>query len=102
MSKYTVAFLVPFLVVSITACGASFKKQVLNSVVDVALAACVAENSSEDMSLIKQVCGFGNDMEPVIRRLIEASKAGAEKASARAAAKMSVDAGVVDAGKDAK
>lgn len=82
-------------------CSAATNKKVVRGVVDLALVLCIAEHPGEDMPKLKAICGFADDVEPIVKDLTAAQRRGEEAAKAKAA-QGAGDAGVVDAGKDAK
>jgi len=64
-------------------------KDIAHAVIDVALAACVAEHPDKSEPELRAVCNYGADLAPVVHELIGAQKKGAAKA------------GVMNCGQDA-
>ncbi len=57
-------------------------KAVSRAVIDVALAECAAENLDRAPEDLKTVCGFADDLLPIVRQLLAAQRRGAVKIGA--------------------
>lgn len=75
-------------------CSADANKRVVDALVQKALAECIAENAHLGEVELQKVCGFANDLWPVVRDLVMAQKRGLAKAAAAR------DAGPADAAKE--
>lgn len=75
-------------------CSAGANKQVVDALVQKALAECIAENAHLGDVELQKACGFASDLWPVVRDLVMAQKRGLAKAASMR------DAGSVDACKE--
>lgn len=80
------------------ACSPAINKQIAKSVIDIALAACIAENPGNDMETLKALCHYTDELAPTVKDILEAQKKGSLKLAA--AKKSDCKTEVKDAGKD--
>lgn len=64
------------------ACSPGVTKAVVKSVIDVALAACIAENPGADEKELKAACQYADELAPAVKDLMAAQKKGAVKVAA--------------------
>jgi hypothetical protein len=87
MQKFTGLLLV---VLGFCQCTPRMGKDIAHAVIDLALAACVAENPGRSEPELKGICHYADELAPVVHDLIGAQQRGSAKA---AAAVCSPDAG---------
>lgn len=61
------------------ACSPTLEKQIVKSAIDVALAACIAENPGNDMKALQEICHFTDELAPAVEELLAAQKRGMNK-----------------------
>ena len=88
--KVVMALCALFLVYS--ACTPRMTKDIAHAAIDLALAACVAENPGKEEPELRSICHYADDLAPVVHELIGAQKKGMSKAGA------SAECGKADAG----
>lgn len=65
---------------SLAGCNA-FQKQIARSVIDVGLAACLAEHADvDDESALREICKWADDIAPLVKDLLLARRRGMAKA----------------------
>jgi hypothetical protein len=62
------------------ACTPRMGRDIAHAVIDLALAACVAENPDKSEPELKAICHYADDLAPVVHELIGAQKKGVAKA----------------------
>lgn len=60
------------------------ERQVVKTIVDAGLAACVAANADLKDPQLQAVCGFADDLWPAVRTILDGAKKGAKKTCAPA------------------
>jgi hypothetical protein len=65
------------------ACTKQEAKTITNAAIDGALAACVASNADLGDPELQAVCGFAEDLWPIVRPLVAGARQGARKLAAK-------------------
>lgn len=87
-------FLVGIIALVLVACAPSVYKQIAKSVIDVALAACLAENPGKEKPELKEICHWTDEADPFVDNILASSKKGLSKYSAsKTTVTVEVDAG---------
>ena len=73
------------LLAAVLSCGLA-PKQIAKTVIDVGLAACIAEHAEvEDEAALKELCKWTDELAPLVKDLLSARKRGLQAAAKRGA-----------------
>ena len=79
MYRYITSILVCLSVLS-TSC-AWFNKNIARTVVDASLALCLAANALKSDATIKEICGYADDVAPIVKQLVGVHREQLKKAT---------------------
>lgn len=87
-----------FVFVGVTACSPAINKMIAKDVIDVGIMKCIEENPGADKQMLKEICKWADELQPLIDELLASRKKGLEKL---AHGKMGTGADEADAAADA-
>lgn len=79
-------------------CSATADKVLVKSVVDLAIAECVAENPGKDEPTLREICRYADELAPTVVDLIMAQQRGVMKSGAKCPSVTSVTVSKPDGG----